>query len=247
MSLLPEGISLFTALFLCGVSFFTSALTAAIGLGGGLALLSVMASLLPPLAVIPVHGIVQLGSNSGRAIVQRAHIDWRIAGVFAIGAVIGALIGGQLVFAMPPSVLKGVLGAFILYMVWGPKPKFETGKATVFALAGAVSTLIAMFVGAVGPFVASVLSPARMTRHQIVATLAVCVTQQHALKILVFGLLGFAYLPWLVLTGAMIATGFAGTLIGTRLLSRLPEAQFRMVFRAILTALALNLLRLSLF
>lgn len=245
MNLLPESISLLTALLLCGVSFLTSALTAAIGLGGGLALLSVMASLLPPLAVIPVHGIVQLGSNGGRSIIQRAHINWQIAGVFALGALVGAIVGGQVVFALPPSMLKGVLGIFILYMLWGPKPRFRKAGTMIYTLTGAVSTFLTMFVGATGPFVAAVLSPAKLTRHQMVATIAICMTQQHAFKILIFGLLGFAFSPWLILTAGMIATGFAGTLVGTRLLTQLPEKQFHIAFKTILTALALNLIRLS--
>jgi len=242
LSLLPDGISLLTALTLCGISFFTSALTAAIGLGGGLALLSVLASLLPPLAVIPVHGLVQLGSNSGRVLIQRAHIGWAIVAPFAAGAALGALAGGQAVFALPPDVLKGVLGAFILVMLWGPKPKFDAGRAWVFALAGAVSSFITMFVGATGPFVASVLSPARMTRHQLVATHAACMTLQHGLKIAVFGLLGFAFGPWLALIAGMVAAGFAGTILGSRLLSRLPERGFRMAFNGVLSVLALNLI-----
>jgi hypothetical protein len=40
----------------------------AFGIGGGAALLAVMASLVPPAALIPVHGVVQVGSNLGRAL-----------------------------------------------------------------------------------------------------------------------------------------------------------------------------------
>ncbi|MEZ5980679.1 MAG: hypothetical protein R3C54_00005, partial [Parvularculaceae bacterium] len=58
-SLTPEGVSPIIAALVVFTSFFTSALTASFGLGGGLALLAVMSALLPPIAVIPVHGVAQ--------------------------------------------------------------------------------------------------------------------------------------------------------------------------------------------
>ena len=43
MTFLPDGVDLFTALLLIGISFFTSALTAAFGIGGGVAMLGALA------------------------------------------------------------------------------------------------------------------------------------------------------------------------------------------------------------
>jgi uncharacterized protein len=42
---------------------------------------------------------------------------------------------------------------------------------------------------------------------------------------------------------AMIATGYLGTLAGTRALHAMPEQRFRLVFSIIVTALALDLVR----
>ena len=47
---------------------FTSMVSAAFGAGGGLMLLVIMASMMPMSVVIPVHGLVQLGSNANRFI-----------------------------------------------------------------------------------------------------------------------------------------------------------------------------------
>ena len=67
-------------------------------------------------------------------------------------------------------------------------------------------------------------------------------TVQHGLKIVVFGLAGFAFRRWLPLIAVMIASGFLGTVYGTRLLDRLPEESFRRWFRIGITVLALDLL-----
>lgn len=99
-----------------------------------------------------------------------------------------------------------------------------------------------MFVGATGPFVASFISPDRLERHAVVATHATCMTVQHTLKVVAFGFLGFAFLPWVPLLAAMIGAGLLGTMLGRRLLDRLPHRLFSRIFKAILTLLALRLL-----
>ncbi len=241
-ALLPSGIEPWAAATLVAVSFFTSGLTAAMGLGGGVAMLGVMANLLPPIAVIPIHGVVQLGSNAGRTLVLWRYMDRHILGWFTLGAVLGAAIGAQLVVTLPGWLLRLILGLFILYSVWAPRMRLRALKARGLALGGVVATFLTMFVGATGPFVGALRPVARMERQTLVGTLAACMSVQHAFKIVAFGLLGFAFGPWLALLAAMIAAGFLGTLAGTRILRRTPPQRFRLAFRLLLTALALNLL-----
>ena len=119
-ALLPSDLTVVSAGGLVALSFFTSALTAAVGIGGGVVLLAVMASFLPPLVVLPVHGIVQLGSTSGRAAVMRAHIHWRIAGYFFLGSIVGVVLAAKVFIALPVGVLQALLGLFVLYAVWAP-------------------------------------------------------------------------------------------------------------------------------
>lgn len=65
---------------------------------------------------------------------------------------------------------------------------------------------------------------------------------QHGLKVVVFGFLGFAFGAWVPVMVAMVAAGFLGTLLGTRLLHALPEAVFRTAFKWVLTLLAIQLI-----
>ncbi len=241
-ALLPPDLGAWFAIGLVAVSFLTSLLTAALGIGGGVLLLATMAPLLPAVAIIPVHGVVQLGSNVGRAVVQRAHIDWPTIAYFLGGSIVGASLGGQLAVSLPGTWLRAGLGLFILFSVWGPKPKVSRGTGLVSVVMGAVASFLTMFFGATGPFVAATLAARLPDRRVYVGTHAACMTAQHGLKIVVFGVLGFAFGPWLPLIVAMVTTGFAGTLVGTRLLDVLPERLFRHALKAVLTLLALNLL-----
>ncbi|MEE2690196.1 MAG: sulfite exporter TauE/SafE family protein [Pseudomonadota bacterium] len=234
-SFTPEGVSPLAAALVVFASFFTSALTASFGLGGGLALLAVMSALFPAIAVIPVHGVAQLGSNLSRFTLQRKDVAWPIVMWFALGGVLGTFIGGRLYVALPAALLQAGVGLFVLYTVWGPKPKgFAPGPRTFF-LTGAVGAFLSMFFGATGPIAASMLGTARLDKLKTVATHAGCMVAHHALKTLAFGFLGFAFAEWALLVTAVVAAGFFGTWSGTKLLRAMPEAQFRQGFRAVLT------------
>ncbi len=244
---LPTGVSPGIALLLIVVSFFTSALTAAFGIGGGVAILVALAGTVAPSIINAVHGVVQLGSNFGRAILQRRHAVWPLVFRFAAGSIVGILAGLYVFTALPERILLGVLGSFILAMVWLPKPKIPGfANAGVF-MGGAASSFLTLFVGATGPFVKSIFVALGFDRKQIIATDAVCMSIQHGLKILAFGLLGFSFREWLPLLLLMITTGFLGTYLGTRLLEHLPESLFQILLKIILTLVSLDLLRRAIF
>lgn len=57
LSLFPDAIGPGIGLFLLLASTLTSMVTAALGAGGGVLLLVLMASWMPPAAIIPVHGL----------------------------------------------------------------------------------------------------------------------------------------------------------------------------------------------
>lgn len=242
LDLLPSAISPLAALLLIVASFATSALTAAVGLGGGVALIAIMANLMPPLALVPVHGIVQLGSNAGRAFVQRHHIDPAIALWFAAGAILGAFSGGYIAVNLPAPWLRLGIAFFVLWTVWGRVPRLAHARKQAMGIAGFLATGLSMFFGATGPIGGSVLFTLGLTRHQFVANQAATALIMHICKITVFGFLGFAFAPWLGLIALMIVSGFAGTLAGSRLLGRMREETFKKGFKLVMTLLALNLI-----
>ena len=225
-------------------SFFTSALTAAFGLGGGLAMMAMMGLFVPVAALIPVHGAVQLGSNSGRAWHQRAHIRRDLFGPFLAGSLIGAVAGALVVVQLPDAVLKLVLGCFIIAVTWARIPGFDRLGGAGIAIGSAVTATVTMFVGATGPLLSAFFAQIIPDdRKALVATHAAGMTVQHALKIVVFGLAGFAFARWLPLVAAMIASGYLGTVHGSAWLERVPEEAFRRWFRVGITLLALDMIR----
>lgn len=245
-SLLPPGVEPMTALALVGLSLVTSLITATFSLGGGILMVAVLALVFPPAVVVPVHGCVQLGSNGGRAVVQRRHIQWAYVGWIGLGAAFGAIAGGAFASRLPENLFQIAIAVFILISIWLPLPKVMAHGRVTQVVAGFFISGLSMVVGAVGPLVAVFLK-SLPDRRQLVATHATLLTIQNLFKVLTFIGLGFAFADYVPLIIAMVISGFVGTTIGSGLLVRIPEAAFRHGFRVVVTLVALNLLREALF
>lgn len=237
LSPLSGGINLLLIL----LSAMSSALTAAVGVGGGVLMIMALAQVMPAAALIPVHGMVQLGSNAGRAAMTWRHVDRGVLVAFIPGVVLGALVAAWLLVRLPAGVLELCIAAFVFYTCWGPGlPKRALGRVGVF-VAGAITTLLSSLVGASGPLVAAFIKQGQTGRLARVATFSACMLLQHLTKAFVFGVAGFMFRDWLALILIMVAAGLVGTWLGLRLLHRLSEHRFDALFKWALTLLALRL------
>ena len=237
----PDGLPLWASGALILSSGMTSFIAAAFGLGGGIVLLAIMGSLMPVVTMIPVHGVVQLGSNAGRMLIMLRNIDTGILLPFSLGSLIGGAIGSVVVIRMPSEFLQIGLAGFVLWSVWGRPPTYQSSR---FAMAGTglVSTFLTMFFGATGVFVAAMVKTLKFDRMTFVASHATCMTIQHGIKVVAFGLLGFAYGNYAPLMILMIASGLLGTFLGRQLLARTSDERFHLILNGLLTVLAFRLL-----
>jgi uncharacterized membrane protein YfcA len=240
-ALLPPGLDPLHALALVGLSFVTSLITATFSLGGGVLMLAVLTLVFPPAVVVPVHGAVQVGSNIGRAVVQRLHIQWRYVLWISLGGLIGTALGGQIATLLPVLLFQTLIAVFILVSTWLPTPRFVGESRLAQFLGGLVLSALSMVVGAVGPLMAVFLK-GLPDRRELVATHAALMTINHLMKVAAFTALGFAFSAYLPLVAAMLVFGFFGTVLGGRLLLKVPEKAFRLVFGLLLTLVALQLL-----
>lgn len=239
MSTIFNGFEPLVTFGLLAASFAASFITVAFGIGGGALLLAVMASLMPPLALIPVHGVIQLGSNLFRALLLATHVHWPPVLAFAVGTAIGVTLGGMVAVNLPPGFVQIGVGAFVIWSVLLRPPMWLSALPM---LTGGLSSFLTMFFGATGVFVANFTKSLRLPRQSHVATHATLMSLQHLLKIVVFGLLGFAFGPWIVFTVAMIVAGLLGTILGQRVLIRMSDQSFRWALDTILILVSLRLI-----
>jgi uncharacterized membrane protein YfcA len=225
----------------------TSILSAVVGMAGGITLLSVMLLFLDPILAIPLHGVIQLVSNSSRAVIQRDHVKGWILWRYGALLLPMGFVGLQIVEALPATLTKVLIGAFVLVATWfpglillGAHPE-KTDPRRRFVVLGGVVGVLNMTVGATGPLIAPFFLNIGLDRRSLVGTKAACQSLGHLAKILVFGVAGFAFLPWLAPLALLCVMVVVGTWIGSRLLDRVSEVWFTRLYKFVLTAIAVRL------
>ena len=100
-----------------------------------------------------------------------------------------------------------------------------------------------MFAGATGPLVAVFLKNLFEKHREVVSTHAATMTAQHGIKVIAFSFAGFVFYDWLPLVAAIIASGYLGVRAGTNLMNRMSESALQLLFKTVLTLVALDLIR----
>ena len=154
----PESLSEAVAIILIICSFFTSLVSALFGLGGGVILLAIFAVALEPIAIIPVHGVVQAASNVGRLLTLLKKIYTPVIIPFLLGCFVGAAFGGvtfSKISQVNPELIQVLVGIFILLNVFQAIPAINIRHVT---LIGVISSFLTILVGGAGSFVAAVVT-----------------------------------------------------------------------------------------
>lgn len=223
-------------------AFCTAFIGVVTGTAGGLLLLALMALVLPPAVLIPVHTAVQLGAGSSRTLIMWRLILRATVLPFLIGALIGAAAGAQIFMTLSTAALQGLIGGFIIVFAWLPRIARAGPERGRFAVVGFLTTFLGMFVSATGTILSPFAAAASPDRRVVVATFGALITIVHVTKLVTFLLLGVAVGAYIPLIVVMIAGAATGNWVGIRALNRIPERGFRILFKVLLTALALRLL-----
>lgn len=232
---------------LVAMALACSILSAIIGMAGGIVLLSVMLLYFEPLTAIPLHGAIQLFSNSSRVVIQRRHVHWNLIWHYALPLLPMAGIGLLAAQQLSPQVAKICIGVFVLLATWRPDwlllrshPQ-SAQPARRFLVLGAVVGFLQMTVGATGPLIAPFFLNLGLSRQGVVGTKAAAQALGHITKIGVFATAGFVFADYLPLLAAMCAAVMIGTWLGSKLLDRVNERSFVWLYRGVLTLIALRL------
>jgi len=224
----------------------TAMVTAVTGIGGGLVLIAIMPGFLPATAIVPVHAVVQLFSNSSRALFGWRFLRWEFVLAFIAGSILGGSIAAAIAREINLAYTPLFIAAYILFITWGPAPKFNKPPPGEFIIIGAIQTGLSMLVGATGPMSQAALMARGLKRDALVVSGALMTTFTHLTKVLLFALLGFSFIEfWQIILGMSVAVTI-GAFIGTRIRYQVPEALFRLILKWALTVLALRMIYLTL-
>jgi len=239
-------------LILAAAALATSALSAIVGMAGGITLLAVMLLFFDPLVAVPLHGVVQLVSNGSRTWVQRRHVRRDIALLYGLALLPMGFAGLAVARNLPPDAMRAGIGVFVLLATWAPgllvlgaHPERAAPRRR-FVLLGAVAGFLNVTVGAIGPLIAPFFLNLGLDRFEIVGTKAACQMLGHLAKGVVFVAAGFAYAAYSPLLALLCAMVVAGTWLGSLALEHVDERVFTWLYRSVLTLIALRLVLTSL-
>ncbi len=236
--------------WLVPTTFFTAIITAVSGAGGGILLLGLMGLVLPGTAVIPLHGAVMFLQNGLRGVLLFKHVDWRFVGIAGVGSVLGALLAGPVAVNLNDNAMQLLLGLGLLYLIWAPKPKKPLSIPFLNRLNPDVRTaimailisMVTILIGAAGVLFSAIRRRGGLPKEAVLADQSFIMLCQHILKMLVFGLAGFVFGPYLPLIIPMVCMGLLGTFVGVVLMKKMSSHVFDIIFKAVVTVLAIAML-----
>ncbi len=232
--------------WLIPIALLTSTLAGVFGMGGGVPLITLMPGLVPAAAILPLHAATQLASNGSRALFGWRYIDTGLLLPFLLGGVLGAVAGALVFSQLSLDWLPALIGVFILVVTWLPLPGIRGAGQLPLVLLGVYQTGIGMLVGASGPLGGAVLARRNPRRDWLVVNTAVYMSANHLLRVLAFAAMGFAFSQYGLLLLGMVAGVIVGSWLGTRLRQFIPELNFLLWFRLLVSLLALRMIALVL-
>ena len=231
-----------TEIILGLITFFTSSITAIVGLGGGMMLIAIMPSFLPINAVMPVHGLTQLSSNISRAYFGYKDIKFEVIPKFFIGSVLGILLFASIISIISLEYVPLFIGLYILLSLWSQKFNDKIKKFENYYIIGFFQTGLSIVVGATGPLTMTILFKEYQDKNIVVATSAILMSITHILKFLVFIYFGFVFFDYLGVIVVMVTSAIVGSWVGTKLRNKLDGKKFAIILKILLSLLAMKLI-----
>jgi uncharacterized membrane protein YfcA len=223
---------------------FGSFLTSLTGLGGGTLILGGLLLFYPPTLALPLHSFTQFSANGVRTGLYFKTVNWKV--VLQYGALMlpAAWLAAKLFDMVNPSVLKILVGTFILMSVipWKVQPKGEP-RVRTFLFIGALSGFVGIFVGAIGPAVVPFFNRLKLSRDGILATKSAGQMLLQLSKIIAFS--GAAGVDFILLKNH-VGILVLGTLIGVGasipIGRKLSDQKFNMAVNILLGLISIKVL-----
>lgn len=215
---------------LAASTLVTAFISGILGMAGGMILMGVLLAFLPLPAAMMLHGISQLASNGGRALMLRNEVDWHVFRGYVVGAALalGLFAATSIVVGKAAALIAMGLTPFAALLL-PEKLHLNVERRGHSALCGFVCLALNLVAGIAGPILDAFFVRSKMSRHAVVATKALTQTLSHLVKIVYFGgviaVQGGEVSPWLIPT--MVLLAFLGTSLSRPVLERMSDASFR--------------------
>lgn len=240
-----EAVSLSQIISISAFTLLTSALTSLVGAGGGTALILIMLYLLPASSVIPVHGCIQLISNSTRVYLFWKYMQWGIIIRFAALMPLGCYIGLLLYDSLSGDFLRLIIACSIILSLFLKPPKHLPSQKlpkSIFYVVGLITGFGNMIVGVLAPLLASIIRFENLSKEETVGTLGFFGFVGNLFKVAGFAFVGFSFVSYLPLLIPASIASILGGMLGKTLLKRTSNKIFHYAFQVMIFMLSANLI-----
>ncbi len=227
------------------VAAFSAFVGSTAGSGGSTILLPVLVLYYGVHDAVPILTLANFSANVSRMIINRREIVFPVIGWFVLGSLPMSVLGAWMFVVADAKLLTRLLGALLIVVVlWRrlrPRPPIKRG-AIWFWPVGALCGFLEGILGSVGPLMAPFFLAYGLMRNAYIGTDALATMVMQGTKLAVFG--GAQVLqPGLIVAGfTLIPFMIGGTVIGKRLLERVPERVFALLVEGMLVVAGLNFL-----
>jgi uncharacterized membrane protein YfcA len=223
-------------LLLFSAALITSFISGVLSMAGGMILMGIFSFFLAVPAAMMLHGITQTFSNGSRVWWYRHHIRKVVLIPYTLGAFIILSIFSVTAFVPAAGLIFLLIGLFPFLAQMLPKSfNLDIEQPKTAFLSGLVVTLTQMLAGASGPVLDIFYLQSKLTKEEILGTKAVTQTLGHILKLIYYGSLmmstGNNLNSWLITT--VIAAALLGNFLGSLIVKRISDVQFKMAGRYI--------------
>ncbi|MGB5090881.1 MAG: sulfite exporter TauE/SafE family protein [Nitrososphaeraceae archaeon] len=174
--------------------------------------------------------IFHLFGNISRITFFRHGLDKNVLLIFGIPSFVLSLLGATLVGDLSQTVLKFILGIFLIVVsvtfIIKPKLAFPVNKKSL-VLGGGISGFIAGLIGTGGALRAVFLTGLKLEKEKYIATSAVIALGTDATRIPYYIYSGFLPEQYYFLIPFLFGTAVVGSYIGRKLVTRIDQEKFK--------------------
>jgi uncharacterized membrane protein YfcA len=218
-----------------------------IGLGMALFVVNVLAAALGPKNAVVAMSILTPVTSGLQIVINRAAVTIlpRLAPVLA-GALLGTIVGAQLLIVLPAWVISLALGIFTIQFVVDQarreRPQLAAHRERMFGpFAGFVSGTTNGAIGASGPVIGSFLLAIGLRAREFVFGISTVFFFQSMIRAGLFVVFDQYTASVVIIAVALLAPALLGQQVGLRLRGRLDPLTFKRIILVVLFVSSINL------
>lgn len=230
-----------TTIIITFASFLAAYVNAAFATGGFFVILAIITWMLPMTLALPLTPSLIYTSLIARVMWFWEHTNWPIVWTFCVGMVFGVILGANTFIHLSEAILSLCVGITMVIITWLPKIGYQPKMKYPYIPVGAVHGFLTAAIGG-SAILQMIIMRTNLMKRQVTGTLASCFLAMETMRVVGYASVGFNYMDHVPVIVLASITGILGTWVGKHTEHFISEKNFRIVFKWMMTFIALRLI-----